>query len=115
MKIVEYIDTKIYRKDENPKVRKRDVENKFLAFVDLDAEKIDNVNLHNFYDKTDVKLSYSSYPKLSDFIKNLQELLEKYGDGYVRNYSNEMTYDILSMTVTETQVEGCERFRFFNI
>ena len=94
---------------------KRDIENKFIASVDLDVEEIDNVNLYNFYDKTDVEVSFSKYPKLSDYIKNLQELLEKYGDGYVRNTGDEVTWEIVSMTVTETQVEGCERFRFFNI
>ena len=115
MKITEYNNIKIDRKNENPTSRKRDIENKFIASVDLDVEEIDNVNLYNFYDKTDVEVSFSKYPKLSDYIKNLQELLEKYGDGYVRNTADEITWEIVSMTVTEIQVEGCERFRFFNI
>ena len=115
MKITEYNDTKISRKEEYPVLRKRDVENKFIASVDLDVEEIDNVNLYNFYDKTDIGVSFNTYPKLSEYIKNLQELLEKYGDGYVRNLADEMTDEIRSMTVTEVQVEGCKRLRFFNI
>lgn len=55
-----------------------------------------------------VKTEFNSemkYTKLSSLIGKLQNLLEKYGDGYVYSGSNEMTSEFFGLSVITEHIE----------
>lgn len=68
-----------------------------LEKVSINTEEVKDLHLYTDYTREYI----SNYPRLSEFIKTLQNMLEKYGDIYVCNASNEYTDEINSIEITK--------------